>query len=165
VKARDSAHDFERDPITLVRDGGWGTDWLTSNQTTLGSDNGVGAAMALAVLEMPPTAALPPLEALFTVDEETGLTGVQQLRPSLVTGRRLINIDTEQWGDICIGCAGNGTSTISIPVNQVHPHLPPLRTYSLTHSTSTGVCRCLSLMCLTVPPRWRRQRARCRAWM
>lgn len=119
VKARDSAHDFERDPITLVRDGGWGTDWLTSNQTTLGSDNGVGAAMALAVLEMPPTAALPPLEALFTVDEETGLTGVQQLRPSLVTGRRLINIDTEQWGDICIGCAGNGTSTISIPVNQV----------------------------------------------
>lgn len=117
VKGKESPHDFERDPIKLVLDGGWGADWLTADSTTLGSDNGVGAAMALSVLQLPATAALPPLEALFTVNEETGLTGVQKLDPGIVAGRRLINLDTEQWGDICVGCAGTGTSTITVPVS------------------------------------------------
>ena len=70
-KNSDVEHDFNRDPIRLLRDG----DWLTADGTTLGADNGIGVATALALLEMAANARLPPLECLFTVDEETGLTG------------------------------------------------------------------------------------------
>lgn len=70
-KNNDVAHDFFSDPLTLKRDG----NWLKATGTTLGADNGIGCAAALALLDMPATATLPPLEALFTVDEETGLTG------------------------------------------------------------------------------------------
>lgn len=70
-KNADKVHDFFQDPLTLVRDG----DWLKADGTTLGADNGLGVATALALLDMPASAPLPPLECLFTVDEETGLTG------------------------------------------------------------------------------------------
>ena len=116
VKGPNSVHDFASDPVKLVLDGGWGEDWLTADDTTLGSDNGLGAAMALSVLSLPPQHRLPPIEALFTVDEETGLTGCQKLDPSIVTGRTLVNLDTEQWGEICVGSAGTGTSEIRLPV-------------------------------------------------
>jgi len=103
-------HDFERDPITLVRDG----DWVRAADTTLGADNGVAVAMMLALLEgHEPTG---PLECLFTVDEETGLTGALQLDPSILTGRILINLDSEEEGFFCIGCAGGKNSYISAPV-------------------------------------------------
>ena len=94
-------HDFDRDPIRLKREG----DWLRAENTTLGADNGIAVAMMLALLESD-EADLPPLECLFTVDEETGLTGALQLDPSLITGRTLINLDTEEEGFFCIGCAG-----------------------------------------------------------
>lgn len=119
VKGSTSNHCFSSDPIAFVLDGGWGEDWLTANDTTLGSDNGLGVAMALSVLDLPSTCPLPPIEALFTVDEETGLNGVQKLEGSLVSGRTLINLDTEQWGEICVGSAGTGTSEISLPVQRV----------------------------------------------
>jgi len=111
-KNSDVEHDFGRDPIQLLRDG----DWLTADGTTLGADNGIGVATALALLEMGGDARLPPLECLFTVDEETGLTGAFALDGTLLQGRTLLNLDTEEWGAICIGCAGGGDSELALPV-------------------------------------------------
>ena len=111
-KNAETEHDFGRDPIRLLRDG----DWLTADGTTLGADNGIGVATALALLEMRGDARLPPLECLFTVDEETGLTGAFALDGALLQGRTLLNLDTEEWGAICIGCAGGGDSELALPV-------------------------------------------------
>ena len=112
-KNSDVEHDFTSDPISLLRDG----EWLTADGTTLGADNGIGVATALALLEMEEGAKLPPLECLFTVDEETGLTGAFALDGALLQGRTMLNLDTEEWGAICIGCAGGGDSQISLPVS------------------------------------------------
>jgi dipeptidase D len=109
-KNADVSFDFMQDPIQLERDG----DWLTARGTTLGADNGLGLAAALAVAD-DPDVAHGPIEILITVDEETGLTGAAGLDPALVTGRRLINLDTEELGAIYIGCSGGGNSTLSIP--------------------------------------------------
>jgi dipeptidase D len=79
-KNAETVHDFSRDPIVLVRDG----DWVRADGTTLGADNGIGVAAAMSLLELPATAKLPPLECLFTVDEETGLTGAYALDASMV---------------------------------------------------------------------------------
>lgn len=103
-------HNFETDPIVLVRDG----DWIHAADTTLGADNGVAVAMMLALLEGDEQAG--PLECLFTIDEETGLTGALQLDPSILSGRILINLDSEEEGFFCIGCAGGLNSYISAPV-------------------------------------------------
>jgi dipeptidase D len=109
-KNADVSFDFMKDAIQLERDG----DWLTARGTTLGADNGLGLASALAVAD--DTAVVHgPLEILVTVDEETGLTGAAGLDPALVRGRRLINLDTEELGAIYIGCSGGGNSTVSIP--------------------------------------------------
>jgi dipeptidase D len=95
------AHDFERDAIsTTLKDG-----WLVAENTTLGADNGVGVALALAVLEADDLVH-PPLEVLLTVDEEAGMGGARGLTPDLLRGRRLINLDTEEWGQLYVGCAG-----------------------------------------------------------
>lgn len=104
-------HDFDHDPIRLVRDG----DWLTADSTTLGADNGIAVAMMLALLESAETD-LPPIECLFTVDEETGLTGALQLDPALISGRTLINLDTEEEGFFCIGCAGGKNTYGTLPL-------------------------------------------------
>ncbi len=100
-KNKDVQHDFSRDPIRLKRDG----DWLAAEGTTLGADNGIGVAAALAVLESH-SLQHGPLECLFTIDEETGLTGATMLAPDLVEGRILLNLDSEEDGTIYIGCAG-----------------------------------------------------------
>ncbi len=100
-KNADKAHDFARDPIELVRDG----DVLRANGTTLGADNGIGVAAALAVAE-DPSLQHGPLEMLFTIDEETGLTGAQHLEPGFVRSRILLNLDSEEEGEIYVGCAG-----------------------------------------------------------
>jgi dipeptidase D len=100
-KTPDSPHDFARDPIRLRAAG----DWLGAEGTTLGADNGVAVALALAVVE-DASAVRPPLELLFTVEEETGLRGARRLAPGWLTGRRLINLDAEEEGVITIGCAG-----------------------------------------------------------
>ncbi len=94
-------HDFERDPIdTVVQDG-----WVVAQQTTLGADNGIGVALALAALEEPDLRH-PPLEVLLTVNEESGMDGARGLAPGTLRGTRLINLDTEEWGHFYLGCAG-----------------------------------------------------------
>jgi dipeptidase D len=105
-KNADKVHDFTKDPIELVREG----NVLRANGTTLGADNGIGVAAALAVAE---DRALEhgPLEMLFTIDEETGLTGAQHLQPGFVKSRILLNLDSEEEGEIYVGCAG-GRDTI-----------------------------------------------------
>lgn len=96
-----TAHDFYRDPIRpVLRDG-----WLVAPDTTLGADNGLGVALALAVLEAPDLVH-PPLEVLLTVDEEAGMGGARALAPGSLTGATLINLDTEEWGEFYLGCAG-----------------------------------------------------------
>mmetsp|Transcript_16227 Transcript_16227/g.35507 ORF Transcript_16227/g.35507 Transcript_16227/m.35507 type:complete len:576 (+) Transcript_16227:34-1761(+) len=105
-----TSHDFSSDPILLRQVEGW----LRATGTSLGADNGVGVAAALAVLEAGEEVSLPPIEALFTVDEETGLTGASKLDGSMVTARRMLNLDTEEFGSVYIGCAGGADSTLSI---------------------------------------------------
>ena len=100
-KRPDVTHDFFKDPITPRRIG----DQIYASGTTLGADNGVGAAMALAVLTAPGLTH-GPLELLFTVEEETGLYGAANLNPELVRGRRMINLDSEDPKELTIGCAG-----------------------------------------------------------
>ncbi|MDR1679890.1 MAG: aminoacyl-histidine dipeptidase [Prevotellaceae bacterium] len=106
-KDSSSTHNFLTDPISVYRDG----DRLRAHGTTLGADNGIGMAMQLALLSID-TVMHPPLECLFTVDEETGLYGASNLSPDLLRGRTMINLDTEEEGEFCIGCAG-GTDTLA----------------------------------------------------
>ena len=100
-KRQDVVHDFEKDPIRLVVDG----EWLRADGTTLGADNGIGVAAAMAVLA-DDTLEHGPVNCLFTVDEETGLTGAQALSADMLKGDILINLDSEDEGEIFIGCAG-----------------------------------------------------------
>lgn len=94
-------HDFERDPIqAVVRDGR-----VLAENTTLGADNGIGVALALAALEEPGLPH-PSLEVLLTVNEESGMDGARELAPGTLQGKTLINLDTEEWGHIYLGCAG-----------------------------------------------------------
>lgn len=94
-------HDFERDAIhTVVRDG-----WVVAEDTTLGADNGIGVALALAALEEPGLIH-PPLEVLLTVNEECGMDGARGLASGSLQGKTLINLDTEEWGHFYLGCAG-----------------------------------------------------------
>ena len=100
-KNSDVEHDFYKDPIkTQITDG-----WIHAEGTTLGADNGIGVAAGLAVLT-DPTVEHGPVECLFTVDEETGLTGAMGIEPGFVQGRILINLDSEDEGEMFIGCAG-----------------------------------------------------------
>ena len=100
-KNNDKKHDFEKDPIQTIIDG----EWVKANGTTLGSDNGIGVAAALAVLASKDVQH-GPMEALFTIDEETGMTGVFGLKKGLLKGDILMNLDSEDEHEICVGCAG-----------------------------------------------------------
>ena len=100
-KNADKVHDFENDPIETIIDG----DWVRANGTTLGADNGIGVAAQLAVLASNDIAH-GKIEALFTVEEETGLTGAMELQKDFFTGKTLINLDSGEEGEIYIGCAG-----------------------------------------------------------
>ncbi len=106
-KNSDKVHDFEKDPITAYVEG----DWVTADGTTLGADNGMGIALAMAVLESKDIAH-PAIEALFTVDEETGMTGAFGIKPNVLKGDLLINLDSEEEGALCIGCAGGTNANI-----------------------------------------------------
>ncbi len=112
-KNSDVPHDFSRDPIPIQMD----NDWLKAKGTTLGADNGIGVAASLAVMESQELVH-GPLEFLFTVDEETGLTGANHLRPDFLSGRLLLNLDSEEEGTFTIGCSGGGDSEISFPVHR-----------------------------------------------
>ncbi|KAF0218946.1 MAG: aminoacyl-histidine [Geobacteraceae bacterium] len=100
-KNADKRHDFLKDSIELVRKGAM----LTANGTTLGADNGVGVATNLAIMA-DRSLVHGPLELLFTVDEETGLTGAKNLDPALLESRTLLNLDSEEEGALYVGCAG-----------------------------------------------------------
>ncbi len=100
-KNNDTVHDFEKDPIVPYIDG----EWVKARGTTLGADNGIGVAAALAVLEADDIEH-GPIECLFTIDEETGMTGAFELKPGLLNGDILINLDSEDEGELYIGCAG-----------------------------------------------------------
>ncbi|WP_088342131.1 aminoacyl-histidine dipeptidase [Robiginitalea sediminis] len=93
--------DFDSDGIRMVVQG----DWVKARGTTLGADNGLGVAAIMAVLESD-TISHPPLEALFTIDEETGMTGAKNLSPDWLNGRILLNLDTEEDDELNVGCAG-----------------------------------------------------------
>ena len=115
-KTPESGHDFARDPISMVEDG----EWLRAEGTTLGADNGIAVAFALAVAE-DPRVQHPPLELLFTVDEESGLTGAQKLKPGWFAGTTLLNLDSEDEGVLTVGCAGGRTTRIAVPVTRTAP--------------------------------------------
>ena len=100
-KNSDTAHDFERDPIDAYVSGAY----VRARGTTLGADNGVGVAAAMAVLEAADVEH-PDVEALFTVDEETGMSGALAVKPGWVQGDILLNLDSEEEGELCVGCAG-----------------------------------------------------------
>ena len=106
-KNGDVTHDFMTDPIETYVDGGW----LKAKGTTLGADDGIGIAMALAAIT-DKELAHPAIECLFTVDEETGLTGAMKLQDGMLNHKRLINLDSEDDGQIFIGCAG-GIDTLA----------------------------------------------------
>lgn len=101
-------HDFDKDPIETYIDG----EWLKAKGTTLGADNGMGVAAALTILASD-TIEHGKLECLFTVDEETGLTGAYALGKDFLNGDILINLDTEEEGEIYIGCAGGKITTVT----------------------------------------------------
>jgi dipeptidase D len=111
-KNHDSKHDFTKDPIEVIEDG----EWLRANGTTLGADNGIGVALGL-VFALEPEH--PALELLFTVDEETGLTGAQSLKPGFLKGKVLLNCDSEDEGVFTVGCAGGIDTHITIPMTKV----------------------------------------------
>lgn len=106
-KNAETEHDFMNDPIQAYIDG----EWVKAKGTTLGADCGIGMAAALAVL-VDSSLQHPAIEALFTVDEETGLTGAFNLAPDMLTGKYLLNLDSEDEGELFIGCAG-GIDTLA----------------------------------------------------
>ena len=106
-KNGDVEHDFMTDPIETYIDG----EWLKAKGTTLGADNGIGISMALAAIT-DPELQHPAIECLFTVDEETGLSGAMKLKDGMLKHKRLINLDSEDDGQIFIGCAG-GIDTLA----------------------------------------------------
>jgi dipeptidase D len=123
-KNSSTQHDFETDPITTYIDG----DWVKAKGTTLGSDNGIGAAAIMTVLA---SKDIPhgPVEALFTCDEETGMTGAEGLKPGILQGGILLNLDSEDEGELYIGCAGGVDVTADIPFKavEVPPFYEPYR--------------------------------------
>ncbi len=113
-KNSDVNHDFSKDAIEPKRDG----EYLTAVGTTLGSDNGIGVAAMAAIME-----AIDlihgPLELLFTIDEETGLTGASGLDIDMLEGRQLLNLDSEEEGAVYVGCAGGGDTQLTMPLRFV----------------------------------------------
>lgn len=110
-KNNDIVHDFLKDPIDAYVDG----EWVKARGTTLGADNGIGAAAAMAVLRSK-TLKHGSIEALFTIDEETGMTGAFNLQPDVLKGDILMNLDSESEGELYVGCAGGIDGTMHFPI-------------------------------------------------
>ena len=119
-KNNDTVHDFEKDPIQTWIDG----EWVKAKGTTLGADNGLGLAMAMAVLESSDLKH-GPIELLCTIDEETGMTGAMALKPGVLQGDILINLDSETEGELYVGCAGGldaSASATYVPAEAPEEH-------------------------------------------
>ena len=116
-KNNDTKHDFTKDPIDAYIDG----DWVTARGTTLGADNGMGVAASMAILAATDLVH-GPVEGLFTCDEETGMTGAFGLEPGILKGDILMNLDSEDEGELYVGCAGGIDATITFDVkNEATP--------------------------------------------
>ena len=113
-KDPESPHDFDVDPIPLKVEG----DNISAEGTTLGADNGIGMAIAMALLVDPSLERHGRLEAVFTVDEESGFTGIRNMSPDFFSGKRMINLDSEELGVIIISSAGGGGTEYSIPISR-----------------------------------------------
>jgi len=113
VAAPGVEHDFTRDPIDPYIEG----DYVRARGTTLGADNGIGCALALGIMT-DDSAQHGPVELLFTVNEEAGMDGAHGLKSDFVNGRTLINLDSEEWGEFCISCAGGGDSVIHLSADR-----------------------------------------------
>ena len=125
-KNKGTEHDFDNDPLKLkIVDG-----WVAAEGTTLGSDNGIGMAAALALIT-DKEAIHGPLEILLTVDEETGLTGASNLESGFITGKTLLNLDSEEDGAFYVGCSG-GIDTAGIFNIQYEEHLKDCKCYELS---------------------------------
>ena len=115
-KNSDKVFDFEKDPIeAYIEDNG---GWVTANGTTLGADNGIGVATAMAILA-DKNVVHPPLEALFTIDEETGMYGANDLKAGWLQGKYLLNLDSETEGELYVGCAGGIDTTATFDYQPV----------------------------------------------
>ncbi len=114
VKETDSTHDFMKDPLPLSVEG----DWIFSTKTSLGGDDGIAVAYALAVLD-DDSISHPRLEVILTVDEETGMTGAKGIDLSMLKGNYLINLDSEEEGYILTSCAGGLNGEIELPMQYV----------------------------------------------
>lgn len=114
TKNKESQHDFSRDPIKCIYDG----DWMRADGTSLGADNGIALAIGLILAEAGKNGDIehPPLELLFTVDEETGLTGAMGFEAGFIEGKLLLNLDSEEEGVFIAGCAGGQNSLIILPI-------------------------------------------------
>jgi len=126
-KNSDVSHDFSKDPINTKMDG----EYIKAEGTTLGADNGVGVCAGLAVLE-DENLVHPPLECLFTVDEETGLTGATKIQPGFLKGKKLLNLDSEDEGEFTIGCAGGADTKISLPLKKENSSRGEVYTFKLS---------------------------------
>ena len=125
-KNKDTRHDFDTDPIETYIDG----EWLRAKGTTLGADNGIGIATELAILASDEIEH-GPIQCLFTVDEETGLTGAFALKEGFMDGDILINLDSEDEGELFIGCAGGAGTTAVFPCTMTAAPEGYLRKYDL----------------------------------
>lgn len=125
-KNRNKEFDFEKNPIQVIIDG----EWVKADETTLGADNGIGVATIMAILELKDIEH-GPIEALFTVDEETGMTGAFNLKPGFLEGKILLNLDSEDEGELYIGCAG-GMDTTAIFTYREEPLPEDYTAYKLS---------------------------------
>lgn len=113
-KNSDVKHDFSKDPIQAEKKG----DWIQAKGTTLGADNGIGLASSLAIME-DDSLKHPPLEFLFTVEEETGLVGASKIPKGFLKGKKLLNLDSEDEGEFTIGCAGGADTVLTFHLKRL----------------------------------------------
>ena len=132
-KLGDSSHDFLKDPIPAYVDG----EWVRSHGTTLGSDNGMGVAAAMAIIE-DKAAEHGPLEVLITKDEETGMYGAFGLQPGILTGKYLLNLDSENEGEITIGCAGGMDVVCTMQYQELNIESEGMEAYRVSISGLRG---------------------------
>jgi dipeptidase D len=131
-KTDSSTHDFENDSIEIVSDG----DWITARETTLGADNGIAIALALDIAT-DQSIRRPPLELVFTSDEEQGMSGAKALTASSFSGRTMINIDSEDEGMFTVGCAGGLGCVIELPY-ETDPVDPAVRSWKISVTGLAG---------------------------